>query len=267
MAAALGPDDKIAGRAFAFLIDQGAFEDERLLQILVYMRRNACARLELRQDGQHVSDRIVVDHLHPVAGRGFDPRNRLRLDKARCECPERGGFDHDVLPIWRCGSSSRQAYELPSTRSMGGPQYGLSSSAGVNLWIKAPKASRAQSARAQAAARIRAQSLTADERERARRNPNGIPAAEAAVQRPYFAIAATLKMNAVATANSEAMNQRLRRLIPQLPMSSHPNAARATRPTQLNPWRFRTPQRLAARDPVPRGSINLPGGRVNPDFA
>jgi hypothetical protein len=64
---------------------------------------------------------------------------------------------------------------------MGGPQYGLSSSAGVNLRVKARKASRAQSARAQAPLESGRKSLTADERKRARRNPNEIPAAEAAV--------------------------------------------------------------------------------------
>ena len=43
MAAALGADDEIAGGAFAFVIDQRAFEHEGLLQILVHVRRE-CRR-------------------------------------------------------------------------------------------------------------------------------------------------------------------------------------------------------------------------------
>ena len=47
VAAAFGADDEIAGGAFAFVIDQRAFEHESLLQILVHMRRDARAGLEL----------------------------------------------------------------------------------------------------------------------------------------------------------------------------------------------------------------------------
>src|SRR5438132_1538029 len=47
VAAALGADDEIAGGAFAFVIDQRAFEHECLLQILVHVRGNAGAGLEL----------------------------------------------------------------------------------------------------------------------------------------------------------------------------------------------------------------------------
>src|SRR5262249_14630014 len=52
--AAFGADDEVAGGAFAFVVLQRAFEHEGLLQVLVHMRRDAGARLELRQDGQHV---------------------------------------------------------------------------------------------------------------------------------------------------------------------------------------------------------------------
>src|ERR1700730_13990138 len=47
VAAAFGADDEIAGGAFAFVVDQRAFEHERLLQILVHVGGDARTRLEL----------------------------------------------------------------------------------------------------------------------------------------------------------------------------------------------------------------------------
>src|SRR5262249_20827416 len=98
--AALGADDEIAGGAFAFVVDQRAFEHERLLEILVLVRRNAGARLELRQNGQHPARRIVIDHLDLLPRRILDPRQRLGLDEARRKRAERSCFSHGFLLLF-----------------------------------------------------------------------------------------------------------------------------------------------------------------------
>ena len=82
VAASLGPDDKIARCAFAFGIDQRAFEHECLLEILVHMRGDSGTGLELGQNGQHVGGRVVIDHLHLVSRRHLDPRHQLGVDEA-----------------------------------------------------------------------------------------------------------------------------------------------------------------------------------------
>jgi hypothetical protein len=81
VAAPLGADDEIAGRAFALVVEQRAFENECLFQILVHVRRNAGAGIELCEDRQHASCRIVINHLHLAARRRRDPRQRFGVDK------------------------------------------------------------------------------------------------------------------------------------------------------------------------------------------
>src|SRR5262249_20439804 len=95
--ATLGADDEIAGGAFAFAVEQRAFEHERLLEILVFVRRNAGTRLELRQNGQHAGRRVVIDHLELLPWSILDPRQRLGLDEARRQCAERSSFSHGFL--------------------------------------------------------------------------------------------------------------------------------------------------------------------------
>src|SRR5262249_11394224 len=83
VAAPLGADNEIAGGAFALGVEQRAFQNEGLLEILVNVLRNAGARFELGQYGQHAGRWVVINHFHLVARRGLDPRQRLGLDEAR----------------------------------------------------------------------------------------------------------------------------------------------------------------------------------------
>src|SRR5262245_64141594 len=97
VATTLGADDEIAGGAFPLVVEQRTFEHEGLLQILVHVRRNTGAGLELCENGQHFGLRIVINDLHLAARSGRDPWQRFGLDEARGKRAEVGYLRPDVV--------------------------------------------------------------------------------------------------------------------------------------------------------------------------
>src|SRR5262249_21972062 len=112
VATSLGADDEIASGAFALVVAQRAFQNEGLLQILVHVRGDAGAGLELGENGQHFALRIVINDLHLAARRGRDPWQRFGLDEARGKRVELGMLAPSCRPpITALGVSLRAGPE------------------------------------------------------------------------------------------------------------------------------------------------------------